>query len=299
LDRTDGRSGEFACGWALTALVALADALWLAVGPFRLAARGYGSVAFGVLALGGLALFYRFVRRLADDRVATAAHAGALLVAWTAVAAPFSYLLASAGAPLQDEFFARLDAGFGFDWPAWFAFTRRVPGLAPALQVAYATSLAQVAVAIAGLGVLGHEARVREATTLMIWTSLAIVLVSAALPAMGAYAWFATAPELCLWCAPLAGLRDGGLRDLALDGMVGLVQFPSFHTALALIVPWACRGLPRLFVPAALLNAAVLVSIPTEGGHFLADMAGGGAITVAAIALRRRVFGAVPPGPGG
>src|SRR5262249_27296621 len=53
------------------------------------------------------------------------------------------------------------------------------------------------------------------------------------------------------------------------------------HTAIALIVPWACRAVPWLFWPMCIANLGVLVSIPSEGGHYLADMVAGAIITVA------------------
>jgi membrane-associated phospholipid phosphatase len=79
-------------------------------------------------------------------------------------------------------------------------------------------------------------------------------------------------------------LKDGPgfISPTELRGVVG---FPSYHTLQALVLAWYARNVPWLRWPAFALNAAVLVSIPIQGGHHLVDMFGGAAVTAAAIGL--------------
>lgn len=69
----------------------------------------------------------------------------------------------------------------------------------------------------------------------------------------------------------------------------GMVTFPSFHTVLALLVPFALRGYRWVFWPAVTLNAVVLVGTLTEGGHYLTDVLGGASIFVCSAFLVTRL----------
>ncbi|GAA0585799.1 hypothetical protein GCM10009416_25140 [Craurococcus roseus] len=90
---------------------------------------------------------------------------------------------------------------------------------------------------------------------------------------------------------------------LALNQLAGIVSFPSFHTTLALLFTYAHHGI-RLTLPAfAALSGVMLFSVPSKGGHHLADMPGGAAVAVAAVVLvrvvrrLRRTRSALGPGP--
>jgi hypothetical protein len=85
------------------------------------------------------------------------------------------------------------------------------------------------------------------------------------------------------------GLRNGSFRSIQLGQMQGLVTFPSFHTCFAITLAWCFRDFRRLFPIAILVNAAVLVSTLTEGGHYLVDVLAGIVITIACIVLRQMV----------
>ena len=110
---------------------------------------------------------------------------------------------------------------------------------------------------------------------------LLTAVVFALFPAMGP----GTAiPELAkLYLVDLTGLHDGTSSSFDVTKLDGIVAFPSFHTALAVLLTHAHRG-GVLFCPVAALNAVMLVSVPSEGGHYLSDVLAGAAIAVMAIA---------------
>ncbi|MEI7609953.1 MAG: phosphatase PAP2 family protein, partial [Rhodospirillaceae bacterium] len=60
----------------------------------------------------------------------------------------------------------------------------------------------------------------------------------------------------------------------------GIVTFPSFHSALAVLLVWAARGLGRMIIPVAALNAVVLAVTPIYGGHYFVDVIAGITITL-------------------
>jgi membrane-associated phospholipid phosphatase len=51
---------------------------------------------------------------------------------------------------------------------------------------------------------------------------------------------------------------------------------------LAILFTYAHRG-SRAFVPVAVFNALMLLSVPSEGGHYLVDVLGG--VTVGGLAI--------------
>ena len=55
----------------------------------------------------------------------------------------------------------------------------------------------------------------------------------------------------------------------------GLVSMPSFHTALAVLFTYSLRRIGWLFSIAVPLNVVMILSTPTQGGHYLADVVAG------------------------
>jgi membrane-associated phospholipid phosphatase len=68
---------------------------------------------------------------------------------------------------------------------------------------------------------------------------------------------------------------------------------PSYHTVMALLIAYAFRRTGVVGYVIAALNAAMLLSIPSIGGHYLVDVLAGGVLAFAAITVWRathRVF---------
>jgi membrane-associated phospholipid phosphatase len=62
---------------------------------------------------------------------------------------------------------------------------------------------------------------------------------------------------------------------------------PSFHTEMAVIFAYALRRVPVVSVIGVALNAVMIASTPTEGGHYLADVIGGLLLALALIGVAR------------
>src|SRR5439155_8842365 len=65
----------------------------------------------------------------------------------------------------------------------------------------------------------------------------------------------------------LLHLLAGGPGRISPAGLKGLIGFPSFHAAMAVLVVWYARSLHRLFGPCLAWNILVLVATPIHGGH--------------------------------
>lgn len=207
--------------------------------------------------------------RTRSPRLAASLNATAFLVAFTALAAPLSYIAAMADLPLIDDTLARADHALGFDWQAWHDFI----GDPLVLRIAYASFMPQCALVVL---LVRHPGAYVRAVCL---ASLIAIAVSAILPAAGA----STATE---WYPVFAGLRDGSVRTLTGLGAQGIISFPSLHAALAVIVAIALWPTVARW-PALALNALLLIATPTCGAHYLVDVLAGvvlGVLSVVACA---------------
>ena len=75
------------------------------------------------------------------------------------------------------------------------------------------------------------------------------------------------------------------MTELPLLALHGLITFPSYHAAMAVLLSWVYRGQVGMFTIACLLNAAMLLSVPVHGGHYLVDVISGCAVAAIAIFL--------------
>lgn len=255
---------------------------------FELDWRSWGALSFVVAFIGVLSAFYTRVRRIDDGRLGETLHELAIFLTYGPVAAMISYLMAALALPLQDSLLAQFDRMLGFDWPSWYKAVAERPTVEAVLSMLYRSSLPQLAVLLLVTGLMGRTERTRELNILIMATSLPMVLISGAVPALCAWIYFDLGLEKAYHLEHVTGLRDGSLREIGVGNLLGIVTFPSFHTAMAMMTVWVARGIFWLFWPAALLNVGVLLSLPSEGGHHLVDVLAGALITSLAILMISR-----------
>jgi membrane-associated phospholipid phosphatase len=279
----------------------LAGACALALAVLWSLAAGVRAHALEACAIAGVALVllviaFVYARLRPAPALAASASAAAFLIFFSAAGAALSYAGAWLGAPLRDEAFAAADAALGFDWNAHLAFVAQRPALAAALTWAYFSCQAQLILVIFLLAARDRAALSRF-MSLYAATGLATIALAAALPALGAYAHHAPPAELAgrlpdslsgRWhMSDFVALREGRFLDLRLSQVEGLISFPSFHTALAILFVHAFWRAPWLRAPALFLNGTMIVSTLAIGGHFLVDVIAGAAIAGAAICAAR------------
>src|SRR4249920_652744 len=109
------------------------------------------------------------------------------------------------------------------------------------------------------------------------------IVISILVPAIGNYQLLGLTPAdvpnvnvtaFLLGQHDIPAVRDGSLRDLELLKLAGIVTFPSFHTASAVLYAWAFAPV-RFLGPAALVMNTLIASTPVLGGHYLIDVAAG------------------------
>jgi membrane-associated phospholipid phosphatase len=268
----------------LTGVTLYAVGVGIAVSSLGGVLLGAGSIAF-------LGLFYTYVR--VDARFSTLGFGAAFLIVYTAVAASLSYAMTALSLPLQDAKFAAIDEAIGFDWSGYFAWTASNPAAVRILRAAYDSSLPQCLIFMLLFPALGQKDRIPRFLLLFVLTSFATIVISGLLPAVGAVVHH-NPPEALrkligldagVWHLPdFESLRAGTFGNISIGKVEGLITFPSFHTALAVIAAWAYWSVRWMRWPAAAASALIVASTPSVGGHYLIDVIAGALIAGLAIA---------------
>ena len=72
----------------------------------------------------------------------------------------------------------------------------------------------------------------------------------------------------------------------------GLIGFPSYHATMALLAIWYLRDVKILRWPVLMLNLAVLLATPVQGGHHAIDVLAAFPVAALAIFLASQIGGA-------
>ena len=273
-------------------LVGLLNIVWMFYGGFEFVWRDLVSPFAGVAILLAISAFYTVYRPVEDFAVVTLWTA--ILIAFSVVAAISSYLMASLQFSFKDAYLAAFDQRLGFDFVALLKLAGRDSWVGMVTTAIYSTSLPLVAFTLIFLGLTGRSKRLELFMTSLIMACFATIALSGPMVAMGPYGHFNVPAELyqefapavtvqgsgSTWLSHVMGLRDGSMRLLSLSNTEGVITFPSFHTVMSVLMILALRGSGWVSWVGGLLNFAILLTVPLDGNHYLADMMAGGAVAV-------------------
>ncbi len=230
------------------------------------------------------------VRR--DPQVMFVLGGTAQIVLITAIMAPLTYVAAAMNMPMQDSNLLAADRALGFDWAAYVRFVDAHAMLAGWLNSGYAMIRWPIFAIPVILAAVRRYRRIEEFTLAFGAALVATTIISALIPAIGVYQEIGLDPATLkhinvnayldqLRDLPLT--RDGLLRHLDLMGLGGIVTFPSFHAASAVLYAWALWPLRWWRPIIVLINGLMLAATPIDGGHYFVDLIAGIAIAIAAI----------------
>ena len=288
--------------WVMIAGMGAALLLALVVTDFSIGLSGL-AIAGGYVALyAGFAHANARSPNRRDPQVIFVLAGIAQAVVITALMTPLTYIAASTGWPLQDANLLAIDRILQFDWAGYVRFVDAHPTLATWLSFGY-TMIRWPVFAIPVVLAAKHRYRRIEEFILAFGVALiATTFISALVPAIGVYQQIGLDPSALHNIDPgayVAQLRDlpptraGTLRQLDLMGLAGIVTFPSFHAASAVLYAWALWPV-KWFRPIAILaNGAMLAATPIIGGHYFIDLIAGIAIAMMAIAVACKISRAV------
>lgn len=287
----------FSYNWILIGLMVVALALGLAFGGFSIK-PGSVLVPFGAVGLyTGAAYYNAYAPHKHEHRAAFVLGSTAQIVLITLLMTPMTYIGAATNLPMMDESLAQLDRMLGLDWHAYFSFIYERPKLIAAVVLSYG----MIGLPIFGIPILlGMARRFRRLQQFTLAFALALVattVISMFVPAIGTYDQLGIKPDPAIFTPgayldqlrDLPLVRDGSLRELDLKALAGIITFPSFHAAAAVLYLWAMWSV-RWMRPFALFgNGAMLLATPIGGGHYFVDVLFGMALAVLAIVAALRI----------
>ena len=272
----------------LAALLAGIDAVWVVAGHFHLDVAAYVRLCLLALALLAAARIYATVRP--DPRLSAMLFGTGFLCAFSLGASLLNYLLLTRTGTRIDFALAAMDRALGFDWPRAMAWMAAHPVLNAIAYAAYSSMLPQVAILTIALATVEPARVYRFIAGLAIGALLCIAVWSLA-PSFGAFSVY---PDLVphaflaldgAYARELVRLLKNGPGLISPGDAKGLIGFPSYHAVLALLVMWHARGLKFVRWPALVLNIAVLLATPIQGGHHMMDVLGAFPVTVLALLM--------------
>ncbi|OJT94940.1 MAG: hypothetical protein BGN82_00160 [Alphaproteobacteria bacterium 65-7] len=274
----------------LVLLLTALDAAWWRLAGFDLDAPAYGRLAALSLGLLGAGLYYQERRR--EPQIAAMLLGAAFLIQFSAAASVLNYMLIPLAGPRIDGLLMAADTALGFDWYRVMLAMADRPRLNLAFFHVYNLVLPEIALVLVALAWSGRTVQTYRFCLALAAAALMAIFFWAAFPSFGAMSLHGFAPGIAArltltvdtqYGQELAALLRDGPGFISPADLRGLIGFPSYHGALALIVTWYGWSLRGLRWPLIALNAAVLVSTPVQGGHHMVDVLA--AFPVAALAL--------------
>lgn len=255
-------------------------------------------VAYGVtLAIAALLLAVAYRHRiingdLADPKLLFSLGTIGQIILTCAIVGPLSYVAGKLNWPLQDQTLLAIDRAIGLDPEPIAHYVNDHPWLAHSLARSYGL----IKLPLLGIPiVLALTARYVRLQLFMLAMSVALavtIAISAIVPAIGTYYGLqlpaAHFPEIntAVYAGQLRdilALRDGSLHELRLFFLSGIVSFPSFHAASAVLYIWALWPVRWIAGIAAVLNALMIAATPAIGAHYVIDIVAGIAVAAASI----------------
>jgi membrane-associated phospholipid phosphatase len=259
-----------------------------------------------ILCLAVLAACALGLRRIGYPAIAGMLEVTTLMAAVSAAGAFASLIVAASARPYADDWLIAADAAlfFGFDWRAAIGTIAAQDRLLTAASHVYASLNWQPTALILLLFGLGKGRRCWTFATAWAMTLAATIAVFPFAPALGGYLHFGIepgavpgvrVPAAWMHAGILEPIRAGTLRTIGAGVLEGVVTFPSFHAAAAVLLGWGFWGLKWLRWPAAALNTAMFAAAVVIGGHYLVDVLAGGLIAAGAIVSAKALLRVTAP----
>ncbi len=268
-------------------------AMGLSIEPAALA------VVAGIAALYGASGWYHLHRKTNPDpkMLLMLTSIGQLIFIVTFMG-PLTYVGGALNFPLQDQLFLAIDRALGIDPKMLLEFFNARPDWTAWLEAGYGMIKWPLLGTPIILGMTGRLLRLQTFVMAFALALIATLVIAAFVPAIGTYYGLgiaaASMPNLdthiyALQLHDIPALRDGSLRSLELFKLAGIVSFPSFHAASALLYAWALWPVRGFGQFVSTLCAMMLVATPVVGAHYFIDVLGGMAVAAAAIWISRRI----------
>jgi membrane-associated phospholipid phosphatase len=214
-------------------------------------------------------------------RLSVAATLAGDLIAYSLVLGTFSYVAAASPRPLIHPNLAAIDRSLGFDWLAYYRFVETHPRLAGLLSLAYDGMIVEIGLVALALYATRANAQLRILLNAFALAALLTISLSAMFPALEALSYFGVYPLVETSQGPVTGIdrtddflamHFGTMTAIPIVAAKGIVCFPSFHTACAVLAALCAYPVRWLRWPILAWSLLLIAATPVDGGHYLIDV---------------------------
>lgn len=246
------------------------------------------------VALAGLAICGILTRGFGLIRIAAAMEAMATMYGFAIVMLLGSMMLAGTARPFVDNGLIAMDRALGFDWLALHLLLRGDEIFFERASLVYRALHWQPMLLILMLAITGRISQLWVFITAWMLAILTTVAIFPFNPALGGFLHHGITPDevqglwitgVWEWYDIMKPVREGTLRGLGANSVTGIVTFPSFHAAGAVLLAYGFWQFRWLRWPMLVLNIGVFLSSIVVGGHYLVDVIAGALIAILAIWL--------------
>ncbi len=233
------------------------------------------------LALGSVLIRFNKVPAFADFLTLSS-----LILAFSMIAVALALLGTRSPAPIADPWLTAADEILPFSAIDVVVSTKYLPEWAIwMLRKSYVQTGIYLYLSLNALLLTGREASAWRMFLVWGWIFLAISLMAFASPALGVFSQLTV--EQVEHLPKGAGryamrsfhdFRNATEPVLALGHASGVITFPSFHVACALVLAQAWHGFRIIGLLSKLLAGIIILSCVPIGGHYLVDLAAGAAV---------------------
>ncbi len=282
---------------------ALGAALLLAIARtnFSLEPAAFGLAAAVALGLAVIVYVHALIRaEAADPKLVFWLGTTAQVILVTAIVGPLSYVANALGWPLQDHALLLVDRAMGLNPEPIAAFVNDHRWLAKCFEAGYGF----IKWPLLGVPIiLAMTLRLIRLQQFVLALNIALavtIVISIFVPAIGTFYGLNLSPaekfpalNSSVYAAQLRdilSLRDGSLRQLELFKLAGIVSFPSFHAASAVLYMWALWPVWGFRSAAIAVNGLMIAATPVVGAHYVVDVIAGVALAAGSILLTKHLF---------
>jgi membrane-associated phospholipid phosphatase len=276
------RTGSRLVWLFIAAMAAMTAAFYLAMG-LSVTWEVFPKVPAAIVICVALTLFYRFFRP--DPAIFYATELMGQILLISVLGGLLTYGAAAVGLPYRDAQLLAADRWLGFDVKWYLSFVNSRPWLAQISLIAYVTMGWQAIIVFFVLLFTRRIERLQDFAMSMVVSMVITSVVFSLFPALGwdvylhiDHAEFPNISFIMHYVPYLEAVRSGALRAIPVDAMHGIISFPSYHAAVAVIAVWALWPVRLFRWPLLILNALMIASTPIQGTHYLFDVIGGLAV---------------------
>jgi membrane-associated phospholipid phosphatase len=243
-----------------------------------------------VAAYAAATFFYRSIRF--DERLSQALTTVAQLLLVVLFGLLCSYAAAVTAMPYRDAELLAVDQWLGFDRTRYVNFFTDRPWKVHLSDFIYLAMLPQLAIVAFALIITSRIEQLQRFIAAYGIALISTIAIFVLVPAVGAFVYsdltpaqYAALPiDLYTPARTLDALRSGAMKIIRLNDLEGLIAFPSFHTAAAILYAWALWQVKSIRWPIATLNVAIISTTPIGGAHYAIDVVAGAIVALGSIA---------------